>query len=148
MNIIRFIVLFLCCAPAMAGVYKWKDTSGAIHFSDKPPATAAEELDIKTKRTEPPQLTAAVTEPESTEPVDDEQLDELEAERERVEQQRQIQIAENCNRAKKARDSLFSATRVYEPLPGGGRRYLEQDEVDQRKNDAERDVDEWCNQDT
>lgn len=149
MKILRLLVLFFLCAPALAGVYKWKDNSGAVHFSDKPPATEAEKLDIVTTATEPEQLTARVDSPADDETDATEQQDDaIQAERDRVEQQRQQQIAENCSRARNALDSLLSATRVYEPLPGGGRRYLEQDEVDQRKADAERDVDEWCNQAT
>lgn len=148
MKIFRLFVLLLLSAPAFGGVYKWIDTSGAVHFSDKPPATAAEKLDIETSRTPPEQLIAQLDEPETADETvaTEQQNDALQAERDRAEQQRKIQISENCNRARRAHDSLLSASRVYEPLPGGGRRYLEDDEVARRKADAERDVDEWCNQ--
>lgn len=35
-------VLFACCLalPAHAGVYKWTDAQGRIHYSDAPPAAA------------------------------------------------------------------------------------------------------------
>ena len=138
-------MLFLSAAAA-ANVYKWTDTGGAVHFSDKPPATAAEKLDIETRRTDPAQLATQLEEAREQQEIATEQSEAERAELERVERENKIRRDENCARAKKARDSLLSATRIYEPLPGGGRRYLEQDEVDQRMAEAKRNVDEWCNQ--
>lgn len=31
-------IALLCALPAVAGVYKWKDKDGRMHYSDKPPA--------------------------------------------------------------------------------------------------------------
>ncbi|MDH3647038.1 MAG: DUF4124 domain-containing protein [Gammaproteobacteria bacterium] len=140
------ILFFSASVVAAAGVYKWTDAGGAVHFSDKPPATAAEKLDIDTHRSDPEQL-AALNEPEAQQDtITAEETAEQRTERERFEREQQVQRDENCTRARSAQDSLLSATRVYEPLPGGGRRYLEQDEVDQRMGDAKRDVDKWCNE--
>ncbi|MBT8132678.1 MAG: DUF4124 domain-containing protein [Gammaproteobacteria bacterium] len=145
MKILSIFALLILSVPVGANVYKWTDASGAVHFSDKPAATAAEKLDIETQRTEAPQLTAQLEEVDEAQDVVSEQDAALAAERERVEARRKIQRGENCTQAKRARDSLLSATRVYEALPGGGRRYLEDDEVARRKADAERDVEQWCN---
>ncbi len=138
-----FLVSLLLSASAAAGVYKWVDTDGRVHYSDKPPATKAELLDIETERTDPQRVAARVqaSQPAST-PADTVVADE--SERERLEREQKIQRDENCARARKALDSLLSATRVYEPLPGGGRRYLEQAELDQKMSGARRDVDQWC----
>ena len=141
MKILPFLAALLLSVSALASVYKWTDASGRVHYSDKPPATAAERLDIETSRTDPAQLTARVDEPDPAQP---ETIVADEADREQLEREQKIRRDENCARAMKARDSLLSATRVYEPLPGGGRRYLEQEEVDQKMADADRDVQEWC----
>ncbi|MBT8136981.1 MAG: DUF4124 domain-containing protein [Gammaproteobacteria bacterium] len=141
----RFLLfsLILLTTAASANVYKWTDATGRVHFSDKPPATAAEKLDIETQRTDPEQLSARLTD----EPAQQAQPGTIvadESQQDEFEREQNIRRDENCARARDALASLLSATRIYEPLPDGGRRYLEEDEVDQRMTDARRDVDEWC----
>ncbi|MDH3589345.1 MAG: DUF4124 domain-containing protein [Gammaproteobacteria bacterium] len=143
MKILPFFTTLLLSVSATAGVYTWTDSSGRVHYSDKPPATAAEKLDIDLKRTDPEQLSARLSDV-ANEQVQPETIIADQAEQERLEREQKIRRDENCARARKAQNSLLSATRVYEPLPGGDRRYLEQDEVDQKKADAQRDVDKWC----
>jgi hypothetical protein len=144
MKISTLIALLFLSASAAAGVYKWTDEAGHVHYSDKPPETAAEKLDIETRRTDPEQLTARLSQDENRQEAAG--IDPAEQERlEQREREQQMRRQENCQRAQKALASLLSATRVYEPLPGGERRYLEQDEIDQRKADAQADVDQWCN---
>jgi glutaredoxin len=40
MKFLSLIGLALLAAPAMAGVYKWTDSQGRIHYSDTPPPAA------------------------------------------------------------------------------------------------------------
>ena len=42
------IMLLLACTPGMAGIYKWVDQHGNVHFGDRPPEnTKAESVEIK-----------------------------------------------------------------------------------------------------
>lgn len=141
MKIFSALAILFLSASAVAGVYKWTDETGRVHYSDKPPETAAEKLKIVTHRTDPAQLTARLNQNEARPEI----IVADESERKRLESEQKARRVENCGRAKKAFDSLMSATRVYEPLPGGERRYLEQNEIDKRKSDAQADVDKWCN---
>ena len=44
----KFIFLMLCTLPASAGVYKWTDSDGNIHFGDRPvDGQSATEVKIK-----------------------------------------------------------------------------------------------------
>ena len=44
----KFIFLMLCTLPASAGVYKWTDSDGNIHFGDRPTSEqSATEVKIK-----------------------------------------------------------------------------------------------------
>ena len=140
MKIFPLLALLLLCVSATAGVYKWTDEAGRVHYSDKPPETAAEKLDIETHRTDPEQLTARLNQDQSRSDT----IVADQSEQQQLERERQIRRVENCDRSQKALASLLSATRVYEPLPDGERRYLEQDEIDQRKANAQADVDQWC----
>lgn len=43
------LTLLATVAPAVAGVYTWKDGAGRVHFGDRPPAgTPADEVKIRT----------------------------------------------------------------------------------------------------
>lgn len=130
-------------ATAVAGVYKWVDDNGRLHYTDKPPATGAQRMAIESQRTDPSQITARVEARRESQEQELEQQQETEEQR-RLEQQREEVREENCRRSRRALESLLSATRLYEPLPGGDRRYLEQDEIDQRMDKARKDVEEYC----
>ena len=136
------IVTFAVAATASAEIYKWTDDQGNTHYSDKPPATQAEVLDIKSERTDPEYI-ARLTAPPKPDPQR-ETIIAAEEDRERLEAEREETRQRNCERAKKAFNSLLSATRIYEPMPDGERRYLNEEEVEQRKDSAQADVNEWC----
>lgn len=54
------LVFLLLPLPTMAGVYKWTDANGQVHFGDRPPAEkTAEEVTINA---EPPGKDAAASE--------------------------------------------------------------------------------------
>lgn len=143
LRVVITTVLFALAASASAEIYKWADSGGHIHYSDKPPATQAEIIDIASRRTDPDRIAALSSQRRQ---ADEERQTVIaaEADRQRLEQQQQQTRDKNCEIARKALASLLSATRVYEPLPDGGRRYLEQNEVDERMAAARADVDEWC----
>ncbi len=135
-------VTLAVAATASAEIYKWTDDQGNTHYSDKPPATQAEVLDIKSRRTDPEYI-ARLTAPPEPDPRR-ETIIAAEEERERIAAEREETRQQNCERAQKALNSLLSATRIYEPMPDGERRYLDEQEVEQRKGAAQADVDEWC----
>ncbi|NND60823.1 MAG: DUF4124 domain-containing protein [Gammaproteobacteria bacterium] len=135
-------ILSLAAAAAGADIYKWVDGDN-VHYSDKPPAVAAEKIDIESQRTDPERIASLNA------PADDAATAGMvvadEAERERLEAEREAKRRSNCDIAKRSMASLMSATRIYEPMPDGERRYLSEDEVEQRKSTAQADVDKWCN---
>ena len=141
-RIFLLTVTLALAATASAEIYKWTDDDGNTHYSDKPPKTQAEVLDIKSDRTDPERIAKLIAPPQP-----DPQRDVIiaaEEEREQIEAERQETRVRNCERAQKAYNSLLSATRIYEPLPDGERRYLDEDEVEQRKTAAQADIDQWC----
>lgn len=142
--LIAAIALLTLSPVVQAEIYKWVDSGGHIHYSDKPPAQRAEKLDIESRPTDPERI-AALDEKRLQAAEQREAAAAAQADRARVEAEQQSARDKNCAIARKALASLVSATRVYEPLPDGGRRYLEQDEVDERMARARADVDEWCN---
>lgn len=136
-------LLWALMASASAEIYKWVDSTGT-HYSDKPPRVDAELLDIESRRTDPERIAGLKNPPGDNNEVGVVVTDD-EAERDRIAAEQAAQRALNCERARKALNSLLSATRIYEPLPDGERRYLDEAEVEQRKASAQADVDKWCN---
>lgn len=144
LRVVFTTVLLALSTSAVAEIYKWVDSGGHIHYSDKPPATEAEKLKIESRRTDPERI-AALSERSRQADEERQSATAAAADRQRLEDEQQATRDKNCEIARKALASLVSATRVYEPLPDGGRRYLEQNEVDERMAAARADVDEWCN---
>jgi hypothetical protein len=64
----KFVFLFCCaiiCNTSLAQIYKWTDSNGDVHFSDKP-HPGAEQIQLPNSQTYSPPLKAEV--PVSTEP--------------------------------------------------------------------------------
>ena len=51
MNRLLFCFLIMACTTAHAEVYRWTDANGKVHFSDKRPKSAAEDITEKVKQT-------------------------------------------------------------------------------------------------
>ena len=47
MNRLLFCFLIMACTTAHAEVYRWTDANGKVHFSDKRPKSAAEDITEK-----------------------------------------------------------------------------------------------------
>lgn len=51
MNRFLFCFLMMSCMVTHAEVYRWTDANGKVHYSDKRPKTAAEDITEKVKQT-------------------------------------------------------------------------------------------------
>ena len=124
-------------------VYRSVDSQGNVVFSDTPPTTDASKIIVRTGPTRPlsasdtPQVTA---EPEPK-PADTQQAQATQEEAAAMQKLRQ----ENCERARSNLVKLDTARRVYDPLPNGERRYLDDDELAARKVQSQADIQRWCN---
>lgn len=140
--------LLLAASPALAQ-WKWRDASGVIHFSDRPPPTSVPDIDILHRprgtrspaagTTEPPAPAAsaasAARPAETTRPSSaiDRQLEarrkaaeEARLASAKAEEQRQAALrAENCSRARSALATLDSGQRVTRMNEKGEREFLD-----------------------
>lgn len=123
-------------------VYRWVDEQGNVIFSDTPPAKDATKFVLKTSPTRP--LDKAQTAPPAAEPepeaTDSEQVQTTQQEAAAMQKLR----TQNCERARSNLVTLETARRVYDPLPNGERRYLDDDELAARKVQAQADIQRWC----
>ncbi|NND65315.1 MAG: DUF4124 domain-containing protein [Gammaproteobacteria bacterium] len=132
-----------------AAVYTWTDDEGKIHFTDKPVDLAVDRLGVQVNRTD----TDAIVEAREEKNMSEEELSEKESEKERqariserFEKEREEVRAANCKIAQDNYDKLNAPRRLYEKHDDGERRYLENEEIDERRAHAESQVREWCDE--
>ncbi|WP_127474729.1 DUF4124 domain-containing protein [Sulfurivermis fontis] len=145
---LTLLLMSVCLAPAFAaGVYKWVDEQGQVHFGERPPARAqAQELQLKVLPAAP-----AAT-PTEAERRDNEQrlLRAFEEERElkkaQEEQSRkeQAQRERNCILARDRLRRYRSAGSLYNLDQQGNRVTLGENERAAAEQRAEQDVARWC----
>lgn len=124
-------------------VYRWTDTEGNVHFSDRPLADEAETTGLKSRTTDSSRITQAkqarIEQNQAIAAQEGEAASS--AEKQAKEDER---YAENCRRAKTALASIQNARRLYVPADDGSRRYLNEQEIADRITGAQADVNEWC----
>lgn len=142
--------LFLCCAlaiaaPAHAGLYKWTDNSGKVHYSDQPPTADARTL-------KSPSAGQADTTREATQALDardqayqkrlkDAEDARAKAEKEAAEARRK---RENCDKARSNLDMLQNRPRVYTTNAAGQRTYMDDAARAQALANSQKAVAENC----
>lgn len=123
-------------------VYKWVDPQGVTHFSDQPPLnTPAQEMTLRYRRTDRGAVPASQQNRPAVDPAGTAEAPESDADRERV-------LAERRKVCEQARDRVAKysvAQRLYRPGPNGERIYLTDKELDAERADADRAVEESCN---
>jgi len=147
-KIVALAILFVAFGQASADteIFRWVDSNGVVHFSDRPDNTSAtvvgtskstdnaaireqelrnfEEIQKRNKARETQDAVAAYDANQN-------------AENERV---RQIK----CARAREMSVVYSDAHRLYETLPDGERRYLSDDELSAARESAMKGVEESC----
>jgi hypothetical protein len=154
------IGLALCVAlPASAQMYKWVDSSGQVHYSDKPPPSnvKTEELRSPTQAAGAPASTAeggankdaAKSGPKSLAEQDQafrkRQADEAKAQQEQAKKDAEAHDrAENCTRAKAALANLELGGRQTRIDANGERVFLSDQEITQATAQAQKEAAELC----
>jgi hypothetical protein len=158
-------LLCLLCAVALAlpmvanaQVYKWKDKSGKVHYTDTPPPSNVQTKTIGKEKVKKP--VANTTPPSSEEIARDKFEEELDPEEEAAklrqrnaeieknnkrEQESQAKLdVENCAAARANYQTYAQGGRIYRTLENGEREYLGDDDLDAGKRDAQNEIDEYC----
>ena len=136
-------LLAVACLGVSADVYKWKDETGRVHYSDKPDGEILEVMDVKSKRTDKQAIAQArqdrldAAQAAAADQRLQEEIDEEETQNAAIRE-------ENCRRASEALVSLRNAQRLYIPNEAGDRRYLSEEEIADRIQRAETDKSKWC----
>ncbi len=145
---IRLLLIFIIATapPAYAGVYKWVDEQGKVHFSDRPTSAQARQLKLKKS---PQQGTSAVPNAAQRQITQQRMLDMYQQEREKREAARKKKKADAkklAQRCANARDRLrrYESSRLYENLPNGERRYFSEAEREKTISNLKGNIKRYC----
>jgi hypothetical protein len=135
----------MMASPVQAGVYKWVDANGHVHYGDKPNSNNADEVRIKDQygagqsdqpasRYEMQQRFLRAREEERNE----KKRARAEAKRKRAE------VKRKCEHAKKEHDKYRDAGSIYVKGKSGEREYLSFKEREDYEKSLAARVKKWC----
>lgn len=140
----------LCFAPASeANVYKWKDPSGVIHYTDKPPPSdgvlISIEQTINAKRNEP-RATESTQAPAPSRSAGIPSMSAGDQARLRNAVQNDVANAQTdaCKQAKERYQTYVQSRRLFKEGPNKERVYLSDQELEEARLNAKRESDEAC----
>ncbi len=134
----------LVLSPLHAGVYKWTDENGQVHYGEKPGNTGAEKVTIRTNETTTPRTIKKDEEEES-------EADEKDSEKEAETEDKLVEIQPTkkekrryCNEAKQDLATISSRGRMREIDSKGNYYYLTEKQRQQRISAAKKKKNEFC----
>lgn len=151
----RAVVLFAgfltFCVMSNIGaqvIYKWVDNDEVTHFSAQPPSGVdAERTTIKIQQSNR-QLTqsrAEASAEKNAAAASRRQQDREQAAEEQDVAERNLEIrAENCKKARETYTTYSTSRRLYRQLENGEREYLDDNELENARTEAEQLVNKWC----
>jgi hypothetical protein len=147
MRVAALLGLMAVSLGASADVYKWVDTQGRVHYSDRPDVEGAERVAVASRRSNP----ATVAERTDAESAQRQQANAQEAEQQREQsatQAVQKDLAKTretqCKDAKEQYRVAIESQKLYRVGKDGERQYLTSAEIDEARMNARRAMDELC----
>lgn len=136
--------MLLVISPASAGIYKWTDSDGNIHFGDKPvDSSSATELNIRTDKT-------GVTNSSGNSEEREYLLKKIEEDDQADAKNRKKRLAADKKRRKRC-DSYkiryqkhIQSNRTYRMSPDGERTYLSDKQRAKKKKELSKGVSKYC----
>jgi hypothetical protein len=132
-------------ASARADIWKWVDTDGHVHYSDRWSPGA-----VLIKADHPNQDSANEDDQKKLAATNREISDQLHKEAivRAVKQDEAAEREAACKDARNRYDSAVHARRIYNTDDNGNRQYLSDDEAEQARIQAKTDVDKYCGSDS
>jgi hypothetical protein len=148
---IFLLVLLTAAATGAAQTYKWKDSTGAIQYSDSPPPANARDVQ-QLRRTPGAPAAPAASGAQPSKPVADAEAEfrkrmaareEAEAKQAKAREDEETRVR-HCEQAKAHLQAIDSGNRVARYLPSGERVALDDNEREQAKVEAQKAIETWC----
>lgn len=153
MKKLLLILLALCSASAFAGLNKWVDANGKVHYSDSPPPPNVKAQTLRT----PTETAAPASDAAASAPAAPKTIAEREAELKKAqqakkeaaeaaakEQEKKEAEREYCESAQQSLRTLQDGTRMVELDAKGERSYLTDEQRRQRIEKIQQDIQKSC----
>ncbi len=151
-SISALLLSFAIALPAVAETWRWVDADGVVNYSERKPKGVDAELvggipQAGTRRRDsapPPAATPAIPGMTQSQPELSENQQQMLAELESAESDRQAQVAkireENCATARRVLENLTTRDRVRVRMENGTTRVLGEDERQERISEAQQGI--------
>lgn len=145
-TILSMIAALSCCLtqiPAQAGVYKWTDENGQIHYGDKAVNNSAQKVKIRTNETTKPRIVKKAEDgsDKNAEPTTEEAAVPAEPVEVEISKREKRQL---CNEAKSDIATINSRGRMREINAKGEYTYLPEAQRQQRLAAAKKKQKKYC----
>lgn len=146
-HILPAVLVLILAQLSVAGVYKWVDKDGKVHFGDQPPTEAKQKSEFKAAN-KPPAVSAPAT-PVNLSEQDAEfrkrQIEKSEKEKKGAEAERlKGEKEERCRKMKSAVDEMASGYRMYDYDKSGQRYYLDDSQRAKALDEAKSNYNKEC----
>jgi len=142
--IVTLMLAGLATVAAAETVYKWVDTGGQVHYTDRPPTESGAKLigvfDRALILEEDEEAVIESSPPAEEEPAGSTPASTSAAVERDVQQARSAQ----CKQAQERYKNYVESQRLFRQTPDGKREYLSDAELSQARIDARKAVDELC----
>lgn len=141
--LILLVAIFLWSLPLAAEVYRWVDAQGVVHYSDTAPRQGAEQLKVRSARSDPERIAAERKRLEESLAAEEKQRKEAIETRQTEQTERELR-QRNCLRARERLAGVTGSHRLVRTDADGNRHFLSAAEIDAARVAAQADVTEWC----
>ena len=141
MKRLLFPVIFIACNSYAAGIQKWVDENGQVHYGDSPPAqTQTESISVSRPPSNPgkplPRFSTQ-QEQEAAEAGNPDNKPPAETSEE--------QAQDACEQAQKDMKVINRSKRIRLKQADGTVRYMTAEEIEERRKQTEEDIQQFCN---
>ena len=136
--------LWVSCASVSAEVYKWTDAEGRVHFGDQPPASGAEEVEIRTLITPPDHHVdeRRRRQQKLLRSYDEDRT--AQSQKQAKEDKKRRERESKCRHARKELERLRNSSYLFETDKSGERRIFSHEERAKAEKDWQDAVEYWC----
>ncbi len=141
------LLLVLLATSASAGIYRWVDENGQVHFGTRPPADASNSSEVKIRKqqqstTEEAPVNRAEQRSRYLEQRQREKAERKEKKAKELKRKKQRDQA--CAYSKDKLKEYLRSRRLYEPKSDGKRRWLSDEEKEKAIAEMRQEVKRWC----
>ena len=143
MRYLIYLTLMLSTSLSAGSIHKWTDENGNVHYGDAPPITAKTEgVRVLSAPSNPGKALPRLSNPASGDDSSTSGSDPSASSSDGSVPEDQAKIA--CEQAREDLEIIGRSSRIKLKTADGGSRYLTTEEIDERRIQAEGDVENFC----